>query len=338
MFLVKDNLRHSTSSGNKVASRPSTMPSDSESPAAIARASAPFDDPRGDIILRTSDDVNFHVLKIVLELASPVFKDMISLPQPREGRKGENLVPIIPVSESSTTLDPVLRFCYPVKPPDFDKQDLSTIGAVLRAALKYDIDAAIYPTRSALKDHLKDNEESALTIYAIACDLKLAEEARLAARESLRWPVLRVLVPQFTSISTTDCFHLVEFHRRSSEAITHLFNQNAFFRDTCGDLLSDRGCMCIKQSHDYNRKLLVPLWLLEAASEMEKAVKAAPLDIENRLLFSDLRSVVQLVHKRACTLCSELFLTFWEEIKRKIKEEIEKEVSKVHLFYMNHKY
>ncbi|KAI0255963.1 hypothetical protein BJV78DRAFT_1113987, partial [Lactifluus subvellereus] len=42
----------------------------------------PFDDADADIILRSSDQVNFHVYKVILSVASPFFKDMFSLPQP----------------------------------------------------------------------------------------------------------------------------------------------------------------------------------------------------------------------------------------------------------------
>lgn len=44
-------------------------------------ASPPFDDPEADIILRSSDNVDFHVYKFLLSLVSPVFKSMFALPQ-----------------------------------------------------------------------------------------------------------------------------------------------------------------------------------------------------------------------------------------------------------------
>jgi hypothetical protein len=44
----------------------------------------------GDITLLSCDDVDFHdfhVYKIILSLASPIFQDMLSLPQPSMSRQ-----------------------------------------------------------------------------------------------------------------------------------------------------------------------------------------------------------------------------------------------------------
>ncbi|KAF9240602.1 hypothetical protein BU15DRAFT_73833 [Melanogaster broomeanus] len=45
-------------------------------------APEPFDNIDADVILRSSDNVDFRVFKIILSLTSPVFKDMFTLPQP----------------------------------------------------------------------------------------------------------------------------------------------------------------------------------------------------------------------------------------------------------------
>ena len=74
-------------------------------------ASAPFNDTRADIILRTSDGMNFHVFNIILSLASPIFIDMFKTSHPAFGCK----LPIVTISEDSKTLDLALRHLYPVK-------------------------------------------------------------------------------------------------------------------------------------------------------------------------------------------------------------------------------
>ncbi|KAJ7627871.1 hypothetical protein B0H17DRAFT_901672, partial [Mycena rosella] len=66
---------------------------------------SPFDDPNADAILRSSDDIDFHVHRIVLSLASPFFRQMLSLPQ----AETEPSVAILPVSESALVLDRALR-------------------------------------------------------------------------------------------------------------------------------------------------------------------------------------------------------------------------------------
>ncbi|EIW75069.1 hypothetical protein CONPUDRAFT_66183, partial [Coniophora puteana RWD-64-598 SS2] len=46
------------------------------------QAKAPFDDPEAEIILRSSDNVEFRVFKSFLAFSSSIFRDMLSLPQP----------------------------------------------------------------------------------------------------------------------------------------------------------------------------------------------------------------------------------------------------------------
>ncbi|ESK83244.1 hypothetical protein Moror_15088 [Moniliophthora roreri MCA 2997] len=84
-------------------------------------ASAPFDAADADVILRTSDNVDFYFYRLILSLVSPFFKDMFTLPNPatpdgKDDKKNETHV--IPVSEDSVTLDHTLRFVYPgIEPP-----------------------------------------------------------------------------------------------------------------------------------------------------------------------------------------------------------------------------
>ena len=54
-----------------------------------------FDD--GDMVLSATDDDNeyhFRVHSAILTIASPVFRDMLSMPQPTKGNTGISLVPL----------------------------------------------------------------------------------------------------------------------------------------------------------------------------------------------------------------------------------------------------
>ena len=51
-------------------------------------ATTPFDNPSADVIIRTSDHVNFSVFNVILSKASAYFKDMFSLPKV-ENAEGE---------------------------------------------------------------------------------------------------------------------------------------------------------------------------------------------------------------------------------------------------------
>ena len=54
----------------------------------VRKAAFPFDEGDADATLRTSDNVEFGVHRVILSLASPIFKDMFSMPQPQTGGRG----------------------------------------------------------------------------------------------------------------------------------------------------------------------------------------------------------------------------------------------------------
>src|SRR5882762_6419961 len=57
-------------------------------PSATKDAKPPFHDPtNADIILRSCDNHDFYVYKLILSLASPVFKVMFGLPQPTQSKE-----------------------------------------------------------------------------------------------------------------------------------------------------------------------------------------------------------------------------------------------------------
>ena len=90
-------------------------------------AASPFDRPTADAILQSSDDVQFHVHKLFLMEASPFFATMFSLPQPQAAApatlSADNL-PVVPMTEPSSTLDALLRMCYPVPDPTLNRLEL----------------------------------------------------------------------------------------------------------------------------------------------------------------------------------------------------------------------
>src|ERR1700684_792202 len=93
------------------------LPIRDQSPA-ITNASSPFDSPDTDVILRSSDKVDFRVFKMFIAFASPIFKDIFALPQASKGKSvGEDEMkhhlPIIQMTESSRTIENLLKLCYP---------------------------------------------------------------------------------------------------------------------------------------------------------------------------------------------------------------------------------
>ena len=74
-----------------------------------------FDVPDASLIIQSSDLVNFRVHKSVLAMASPVFKDMFSIPQPSDGESVDGL-PVVQLSEDSDVLNTLISMLYPLRP------------------------------------------------------------------------------------------------------------------------------------------------------------------------------------------------------------------------------
>ena len=137
----------------------------------------------GDVILRAGQDPSskhdFRVHKFILSLASSVFKDMFTFPQPPgQNQIGQCDIPIIDIPDSPQTLDTILRFIYPgVELPKFT--DLSTLSDLLAVTDKYNIVSMRPVLRDGLSSFIETQPSS---VYIIACRLGLLKEAKAAAR------------------------------------------------------------------------------------------------------------------------------------------------------------
>src|SRR6266436_4776388 len=74
-----------------------------------------FDIPDANIIIRSSDLVDFRVHKSVLAMMSPFFKDLLSLPQPSDSESVDGF-PVVQLPEDSELLSSLLSMLYPIHP------------------------------------------------------------------------------------------------------------------------------------------------------------------------------------------------------------------------------
>ena len=150
-------------------------------PPPIMQAETPFDDLTADVILRTSDRVDFCVHRTVLSLASPVFRDMFSLPvNISEDMKssGAPSLPVIEVTEDKNTMRRLLMLCYPFRKPPLEL--LENIEPFLRAAIKYEMEC---PIELLSQDLLAAVPRSPLCVWAVGCRSELDEVVQRAAAE-----------------------------------------------------------------------------------------------------------------------------------------------------------
>ncbi|CDO73315.1 hypothetical protein BN946_scf185008.g77 [Trametes cinnabarina] len=169
---------------NPAAMDPSAVPqatagdAQQPSPLQTRKAGDPFDRDDADLIIPSSDQVDFHVHRLVLSLASPVFAAMFAIPQP-PGTDPHR--PLEDVTEDSDTLDVFLRICYPFADPTLESLD--RIRVVLPAATNYEAEAVI----ASMKRMLSQSDlltSDPLRVFAIACLFQLEDQARAAAEKA----------------------------------------------------------------------------------------------------------------------------------------------------------
>lgn len=180
----------------------------------IAYANPPFDDDDADVILRSSDNIDFNVFKLLLSMGSPFFKDMFSLPQAAgDGGDTRDGVPVIQVSETAKVLRMLLVMCYPMDAAEqLALEKLEDVDMLLDAAIKYSVERAEKNAREMLvgSQHLKAN---ALRVFAIACRHRLDREARVAARATLSGPIPRInFGAELELLSAAKLLRLLKYH------------------------------------------------------------------------------------------------------------------------------
>ncbi|KZT21594.1 hypothetical protein NEOLEDRAFT_1139214 [Neolentinus lepideus HHB14362 ss-1] len=181
-------------------------------------AGAPFNHESADVILRSTDNVDFRVHKGILAIASPFFSDMFALGKgvDEEAKTGSEEVSdglqVIPMmAEDSEVLDKLLRFCYPVAQPEL--QTLGELKPVMTAAVKYQVERVVDCLRSLLVSSKFVNEEP-LRVFAIARQHSLDKETATVAPYVLRHGLPGPFVEELKYIPASALHRLWELERR----------------------------------------------------------------------------------------------------------------------------
>ncbi|KAM6497176.1 hypothetical protein JOM56_007649, partial [Amanita muscaria] len=151
----------------------------------------PFDaSAKADVILRSSDSVDFFVLKAILSLASPVFDHMFSITQGSNTNEAKSGLPVVDLAEDSTTLYSLLLLLYPYAKKPTDTLEVYT--RVAEAAKKYAMDEMLQKLKELVMS-CDTMVEEPVAAFAVATHFGWVEVMREAAHNSLAIP-LRNLV------------------------------------------------------------------------------------------------------------------------------------------------
>ncbi|KAJ7647029.1 hypothetical protein FB45DRAFT_1051596 [Roridomyces roridus] len=139
-----------------------------------------------DLILRSSDAIDFYTHRHFLVYVSPVFRDMFTFPAPTQLVEGVDLrddIPVVQLAEPSDALRKLLLLCYPGALSQEPLSKLDGLYLVYRAADKYQVPGVKDAIIKALPNFVKGD---AYRVYAFACGFGLAELAKVAALETLK--------------------------------------------------------------------------------------------------------------------------------------------------------
>ena len=298
----------------------------------------PFDDADADVILRSSDQVDFHVYKVMLSKASPFFKDMFSLPQPVGAENKQNSRTVIDLTESSKTVAALLTAIYPhtLGSKTNKGRSLGDHLAAIKAAKKYDMAPA--------SSHLLHNFEglgcvkhSPVEAFCVAYTFELNEAAQIAAKASLKHRLnLDDLGNELQHTNGPALFKLWQFHRACSAAAITAISSNDLtwvsqkVHSSWWELAEpDCGMHCKCKKHTFSLGNRPRTWEAHASwrnymdrardALREKPCREAVTD-HNILKPSYREPMCEVCHQRICGL---------SEFSRYLGEEVEKLVSKV---------
>ena len=304
-------------------------------------AAAPFDHAKADIILRSSDNIDFRIFRLFLSLASPFFETLFDIPQPAEENGDQELkdgLPVISVAEHSKTLDALLRFCYPCTLADDPKLEvLQDAMDILEAARKYSLDVIEKKARKALVNP-QILEAEPLRCFVIAHRGHLREETLLAGRYTLAQPLIPSWFQEIELLTATDLLSLLTYHKRCGDAVYKLrldlswITSHYGSSEACSWLAgyNDKhiSCGCSRLDSDaarYRVKLFkyTCRWWEDFMGEVFTALRDKPC---KKTVNTIAEKTVRTVKARDCPVCSpritEGMRDFLEMFGRKIEETV----------------
>ncbi|ETW80397.1 hypothetical protein HETIRDRAFT_240500, partial [Heterobasidion irregulare TC 32-1] len=188
-------------------------------------AGPPSADADADLVVRSSNKVDFHVHKFLLSLASPVFKDILSIPDTTiySGASVEykDGILVIHVAEQRQVLENLLRLVYPT---DNGKlPDLSSVRELFRAMDKYEM-LDLFP--QTLDRNLRDIARAhPFAAYAIACRYQKLALANEIAPFTLQQPFLADAFDEedVNLITTYQYNQLHQYHQKCRDSALRAF-------------------------------------------------------------------------------------------------------------------
>jgi hypothetical protein len=262
----------------------------------VVCASTPFQHAKADIILRSSDGIDFRVFALFLNLASSSFDSIIE--QAGQSIQIEGDLPIVSVEENHRVLDMWLRFCYPstlAEDPPLD--DFEDILPVLEAARKYSLKPLETKVRKVLESRM---ENEPLRCFALAMRGQLIAEATLAARYTLRQPLVPARFPEIDLITATELLALLTYHKKCGISVQSLGKDLSWITRGSHEWIISGSCNCESGSRFLLKRQRPLKWWCDY---MESSLMALLDKPYGHTVRTGLDAAVQGVRAAGCSRC-----------------------------------
>ncbi|KAI0067666.1 hypothetical protein BV25DRAFT_847783 [Artomyces pyxidatus] len=307
---------------------------------------APFDRRDADIIVRSSDFVDFRLHKSIISVASNIFTDMLSFPQHLTTDAGsldvvKDGLPVVNLPEDATTLHRLLSFVYPVEkvfPKTFEEA-----APLLSLCQKYEMAATSGLIRAACTNSTQLIDiyiHNPFHSYALATRNYLYDETQSAARLTLARPMSWAEYGNDLHLVTgAALYHLVQYRQKCQSAISDciirvLESDSPSLVPTFATLGEPRCRDSVVIAYPPARFVTVPTWWnvhFRALAEDVRSGRVSPVPapgaLRAALRVAIDKHAVQLGFM-ACTFCHsgrcvDLGNTFLKTLTKQIEKAIE---------------
>jgi len=292
----------------------------------------PFDVPDPNLIIRSSDHVDFRVHKPVLAVSSPFFKDLLSLPQPSDSETVDGLH-VVQLPEDSELLNSLLSMLYPLRPLAVIPRSYDKVLYLLAACQKYDMASVQSSIRAAVSYGAFPAPEGAeaFAAYSIASGKGLIPEMENAARQTLDHPMtFEILGERLRLFEGWALRDLASFRRRCRDNLVTCLDSFIKIKHR-GPSSIWVGCPQVNQpSWNMPPTSVLPTWLYQLLSRCQNDLKRQnftdALDVPSRI--REMYSTALKTHV-SCNSCMLVHIengsTFCAELENELAQAREKE-------------
>jgi hypothetical protein len=296
----------------------------------------PFDHSSADMIIRSSDDVDFKVHKKFMMAISETINEFpfVSSSDPGDKRDGLDVIPFL--GENAGTIERFLRFAYPTDPPArFD--NVEQARSLLDLSTKYQADAIIKKASLMIAEPAFARMNP-LGVYALGCNFHLENLRVAGAQATLVHKNAEVLFTphareQLPYLSGLDIQHLLDYRDRCVKRILEALerrnvsemctkNGNWVFA-TCEACEADKK-FTIFMKRRPNNSAYARKWFTTYIGEVRRLFSEVP-DIErlgkSRLLMAPLAEAA------SCETCQELAGDHLDEFITELKHALQEGIA-----------